>query len=121
MLKMSQVKVFKLVRLLSVLLFWWWGKHMRNIQRLEDFSAIQNSRQKCICQMSDLEMIAVHNKRVNFYTIIINIEIRLIKYWHFPGVHKNFVIYNYSIKICADFKEGEISFKLSFRLGSIFG
>lgn len=70
--------------------------------------------------MSDLEMIGVHNKRGTFYTIIINIEIQLIKYWHFPGVYKNFVIYNYFIKICADFKEGEMSFKLSFRIGSIF-
>lgn len=66
-------------------------------------------------------MIAVHNKRQFFYTILNNIEIQLIKYWHFPGVYKNFTIHNYSIKMCADYKEGEMTLTLSFKIHSVFG
>lgn len=42
------------------------------------------------------------------------------KYWYFPGVYNDFIIYNYSIKICSDNQEGEMSLKLYFKISSIF-
>lgn len=44
-----------------------------------------------------------------------------LKYWHFPSDYKDFIIYNYSIKTCPAYKEGEMSFKSYFKIGGVFG